>query len=83
MSAAPEIIHRQWVAAAVMWLRTLGFTAGRDDQLRALCENLIPFPAERAPSSGRPGRHVIHGRYRRGAQQAQPFDVAQDEVSHG
>jgi hypothetical protein len=65
MAQLPEVVHRQWVKAAVRWVRELGFTAWPEEQLRAVCEDLIPFPAERSPSTGKPGRHVVHGRYRR------------------
>jgi hypothetical protein len=65
MAQLPEVVHRQWVKAADRWVRELGFTEWPEEQLWAVCEDLIPFPAERSPSSGRPGRHAKHGLYRR------------------
>jgi hypothetical protein len=63
MAQLPEVVHRQWVKAEVRWVRELGFTAWPEEQLRAVFEDLIPFPAERAPSTGKPGRQAKHGRY--------------------
>jgi hypothetical protein len=67
MAQLPEVVRRQWVQAVVRWLRELGFTAP-EGPLRAVLDDLAqPAPA-RSPSTGKPGRHVIHGRYcRRGA----------------